>query len=171
MKELKIPLDLTCWAPEGKSIHQFITLVWQQENIPQQWKYANIATIYKNKGDWSICANRREISLLSAAGKVLAKVMLHWFVNTISENLLLKSGFSGFRAGWSTVDMIFTHASWKRNVANNTRTCLLLLWIFLCLLILYIVISYGKCFCILKALLWQFLDGMTAKLTLGELES
>jgi len=90
-----------------RAINQFISLVWQQESIPQQWKDANLVTIYKNKGDRSICGNSRGISLLSAAGKVLAKVMLHRLVNAISENLLPESQ-SGFRAGRSTVEMIFT---------------------------------------------------------------
>ncbi len=113
-----------------KAIHKFITLVWQQKNIPQHCKDANIVTISKNKGDRSICENTRGIALLSAAGKVLASTCQYYFWNLLPESQ------SGVRAGRSTVDMIFTHASWKSNVTNNIRTCSLLLWIFPRLLIL-----------------------------------
>jgi hypothetical protein len=48
--------------------------------VPQQW-HANIVTMYKNKGDKSICGNSRGISLLAFADKV----MLHKLVNNITE--------------------------------------------------------------------------------------
>jgi len=57
-------------------LHRFITSTWYSDWVPQQWKDANIVTIYKRKGDNAICGNSRDISLLSVAGKVLAGVML-----------------------------------------------------------------------------------------------
>lgn len=59
-----------------KSLHQYVLDVWDNESLPQLWKDANIVTIYKNKGDKSLCGNSRGIALLAVAGKVLAKVML-----------------------------------------------------------------------------------------------
>lgn len=35
-------------------IHQYITRAWEDENLSQQWRDANIVAIYKNKGDKSI---------------------------------------------------------------------------------------------------------------------
>ncbi len=130
-----------------RAIHQFITLVWQLKNIPNSVRMQILSQVIKTR------ATGPSVKIVggSHSFQLQAKVMLHRLVNTISENILPESQ-SGFRAGRSTVDMIFTHASWKRNVTNNTRTCSLLLWIFPRLLILYITISYGKCYCILKAL-------------------
>ena len=45
-----------------RTLHQYITTVWTEENIPQQWKDTSIVTIYKNK---AICGNSRGISLLA----------------------------------------------------------------------------------------------------------
>lgn len=59
-----------------KDFYQYITEVWDKEYVPQKWKDANIVTIYKKKDDKSLCGNSRGISLLSVAGKTLAKIML-----------------------------------------------------------------------------------------------
>ena len=67
---------------------------------------ANIVTLYKNKGDRCDCNNYRGISLLSIVGKVFARVTL-----TRLQNLALQvypESQCGFRAGRSTVDMIFS---------------------------------------------------------------
>ena len=56
-------------------LHRFIAYSWNSRHVPQQWKDADIVTIYKRKGDYkTVCGNNRGISLLSAAGKVLARV-------------------------------------------------------------------------------------------------
>ena len=65
-----------------------------------------IVTIYKKKRDRNDCGNHRGISLLSTAGKILAKIILGR-IQDISENVLPESQ-CGFRANRSTVDMIFT---------------------------------------------------------------
>ena len=89
-----------------RTLHRYISEVWRQECVPQQWKDANIVTIYKNKGDKSVCSNSRGISLLATAGKVLAKVMLRRLISTISERVTPESQ-CGFRKDRGTVDMIF----------------------------------------------------------------
>lgn len=89
-----------------RAIYRFISLVWQEECIPQQWKDANIITIYKNKGDKSVCGNSWGIALLSGAGKVLSKNMLHRLINTITEDLLPESQ-CGFGKNRGRMDMIF----------------------------------------------------------------
>jgi len=43
-------------------LHRFITSTWSSGCVPQQWKDANIVTIYKHKGDKAICGNSRGIS-------------------------------------------------------------------------------------------------------------
>ena len=74
--------------------------------MPDDWKSSLIISVYKNKGDRSICDNSRGISLLSVAGKVLAKVMLHRLVEKVAEQILHETQ-CGFRPGRSTTDMIF----------------------------------------------------------------
>jgi len=54
-------------------LHKFICDIWLAEELPQKWKDATIVTIYKKKGDKSLCGNYRGISLLSVAGKLLAE--------------------------------------------------------------------------------------------------
>jgi hypothetical protein len=67
---------------------------------------AKIITLYKNKGDKSDCNNYRGISLLSIIGKVFAKVILTR-LHKLAERVYPESQ-CGFRAGRSTVDMIFS---------------------------------------------------------------
>ena len=90
-----------------RAIFHFIADVWKHGAVPQQWRDANIVTIYKGKGEKSVCGNSRGISLLSVAGKVLAKVMLCRLIRSVTEHLLPESQ-CGFRKNRSTVDMIFT---------------------------------------------------------------
>ena len=74
--------------------------------MPDSWKNAIIITIYKNKGDKTICGNSRGISLLGTAGKVLAKLLLNRLITHITERILPETQ-CGFRSNRSTVDMIF----------------------------------------------------------------
>ena len=52
-----------------KCMFNFITAVWSAERVPQQWKDANIISIYKREGDQAICGNSRGISLLSTVAR------------------------------------------------------------------------------------------------------
>ena len=81
-------------------------LCWENGNVPQGFKDATIISIYKNKGDRSQCGNHRGISLLSVAGKVLAKMLLSR-LQKVADRVLPESQ-CGFRSSRSTNDMIFT---------------------------------------------------------------
>ena len=87
-------------------LHEIITVIWENAAVPNSWKDAILITIYKNKGDKSLCGNSRGIALLGTAGKVFARILLKRLVNTISESVLPESQ-CGFRANRSTIDMIF----------------------------------------------------------------
>ncbi|KAI8506599.1 hypothetical protein Bbelb_160260 [Branchiostoma belcheri] len=78
---------------------------WEDGAVPQDFKDAMIVTIYKRKGDRRDCGNSRGISLLSIAGKLLAKVALSR-LQVISEEILPESQ-CGFRPDRGTTDMIF----------------------------------------------------------------
>lgn len=89
-----------------RRLHLLICHIWEGETLPQDWKDADIVVIYKQKGDRAVCGNSRGISLLSIAGKVLAKIMLNRLVKYISEAALPETQ-CGFRKTRSTTDMIF----------------------------------------------------------------
>lgn len=87
-------------------LHRLLCLCWKEGSVPQDMRNANIVTLYKNKGDRSDCNNYRGISLLSIAGKLFARVALKR-LQVLAEKLYPESQ-AGFRAGRSTLDMIFT---------------------------------------------------------------
>ena len=95
-------------------LHPLIRAVWEAEEIPQQWKDARIVSIYKRKGDRAICGNSRGISLLSVAGKILAKVLLTRLNMYIVDRVCPESQ-CGFRRERGTVDLVF--------VGDNSRKC------------------------------------------------
>ena len=80
--------------------------MWAQEKIPQELKDASIIHLYKRKGNRNDCNNHRGISLLSIAGKILARLLLNRLNKHLERDLLPESQ-CGFRAGRSTADMIF----------------------------------------------------------------
>ena len=95
------------WGPElHVKLHDLLVCCWEQGKLPQDLRDAVIITLYKNKGEKSDCSNYREITLLSIAGKVLARVLLNRLVPTIAEENLPESQ-CGFRANRGTTDMVF----------------------------------------------------------------
>ena len=87
-------------------LHDLLCLCWEQGYIPQDMRDSIIITLYKNKGDRSDCNNYRGISLLSIIGKVFARVALARLQALASR--VYPESQCGFRAGRSTVDMIFS---------------------------------------------------------------
>ena len=80
--------------------------MWNRGQVPQQLKDAHVVHIYKRKGNRQSCDNHRGISLLSVAGKILARVLLNRLLQHLEQGLLPESQ-CGFRAGRGTADMIF----------------------------------------------------------------
>ena len=54
-------------------LSDLVELIWKEGFVPQDFKDTIIVHIYKRKGDCSCCDNHRGISLLSIAGKILAR--------------------------------------------------------------------------------------------------
>ena len=113
--------------------------------VPQDFRDALIVTIYKKKGDRSECGNHRGISLLSIVGKVFAKIILKR-LQRASEEALPESQ-SGFRAGRSTVDMIFSLRQLQEKAIEQHRP-------------LYIVfVDFSKAFdTVDRPTLWKVLE-------------
>lgn len=159
-----------------RRLHLLIQNIWEHGTLPQDWKDANIVVIYKQKGDRAVCGNSRGISLLSIAGKVLAKIMLSRLVEHISETVLPETQ-CGFRKTRSTTDMVFV----LRQLLEKSREHHKDLFV--------AFIDLSKAFdTINRELLWKHLskigvppkflsilqqlhDGMQARVLMGELQS
>lgn len=81
--------------------------IWREEAVPQEFRDANIIHLYKNKGERAVCDNHRGISLLSVAGKILARVLLARLSDHVLQANVISESQCGFRSERSTVDMIF----------------------------------------------------------------
>ena len=73
--------------------------------VPLIWKEANVTPIFK-KDDPSAVSNYRPISLLSAVGKVLEKVVHKHLFNYVRDHDILTAMQSGFIPGDSTVNQL-----------------------------------------------------------------
>ena len=85
---------------------ELFKLIWEKKALPQDFKDASIVHLYKKKGNRQACDNHRGISLLSIAGKILARVLLNR-LNAHLEKGYLPESQCGFRANRGTIDMIF----------------------------------------------------------------
>ncbi|XP_014786804.1 uncharacterized protein LOC106881092 [Octopus bimaculoides] len=82
---------------------RYLQKIWEKKQIPQDLKDTVIVTIFK-KGDRSLCGNYRGISLLSIAGKIIARFLLR--LQAVTESVFPESQ-CGFRRSSGTIDMIF----------------------------------------------------------------
>ena len=74
--------------------------------MPKEFRNATFVSLFKNRGSKTDCGNYRGISLLSVAGKILARVILNHLITNILEKKLPEAQ-CGFRPNRSTTDMIF----------------------------------------------------------------
>ena len=89
--------------PVAEKLTELFYIIWRKEAIPEEFKDATIIHLFKRKGNPQVCDNHRGISLLSIAGKILARVLL----NRLNEHLE-QSGASVDSGKTGTIDMIFT---------------------------------------------------------------
>ena len=78
---------------------------WTEENLPQDWKLAEVVPLYKNKGKRSECGNYRGISLLSVPGKVVASIILNRCKD--AHDQVLREEQCGFRKSRGCTDQLF----------------------------------------------------------------
>lgn len=117
-----LPAEVLKYGGEAvvESLHELFSVIWRRGIVPRQWKNANIISIYKKKGDCAVCDNSRGISLLSVAGKVLARIMLMRLLECVAEDVLPESQ-CGFRRQRSTVDMIFVARQLQEKCREQNR--------------------------------------------------
>ena len=125
-----------------QTLHSFFKSCWDEAELPQDFKDAKIVTIFK-KGDRSQCGNYRGISLLSAADKILAKVLLSRLQQ--AANKILPESQCGFRANRSTIDAIFTLRQLQEKSIEQQRPLFM------------VFIDFTKAFdTVNRELLWNF---------------
>ena len=86
-------------------ITRLMEKIWEKGEVPQDFKDASIVSLFK-QGKKTLCDNYRGISLLSVAGKILARVILNRINHHITDVVCSESQ-CGFRKGRGTIDMIF----------------------------------------------------------------
>ena len=94
--------------PVAEKLTEFFHIMWRKEAIPQKFKDATIIYLFKRKGNPQVCDNHRGSSLLSIAGKILARVLLNRLNEHLEQSGLLPENQCGFRKDRGTTDMIFT---------------------------------------------------------------
>ena len=72
-----IPAEIykTGGPPVAEKLTELFHIMWRKEAIRQEFKDATIIHLFKWKGNSQVCDNHRGISLLSIAGKILARVL------------------------------------------------------------------------------------------------
>ncbi|XP_054085666.1 LINE-1 retrotransposable element ORF2 protein isoform X1 [Zeugodacus cucurbitae] len=112
----RLPAELFKYGGEEliRCMHQLLCRIWSEESMPDDWNLSVLCPIHK-KGDPTICANYRGISLLNIAYKVLSSVLCERLKPTV--NKLIGPYQCGFRPGKSTTDQIFT----MRQILEKTR--------------------------------------------------
>ena len=94
--------------------------MWRKEAIPQDFKDASIIHLYKRKGNPQVCDNHSGISLLSFAGKILAKILLNRLNAHLDQAGLIPESQCGFRKDRGTIDMIFTARQLQEKCQEQT---------------------------------------------------
>ena len=74
--------------------------MWNEEHLPQELRDATIVHIYKRKGNRQSCDNHSGITLLSIAGKILARVLLNRLLDHLEQGHLpeIQCGFGAWNS-------------------------------------------------------------------------
>ena len=102
---------------------QLLNSVWQEEQVPSDWKRGIIVKIPK-KGDLSNCANWRGITLLTVIGKILSQIIYNRMKDAMFGVLCEEQ--AGFREGRGCADQIFVLRNiveqceeWRKSLVLN----------------------------------------------------
>ena len=85
-------------------LHQLLSLIWEEERIPEDWCKGLIVKLPKN-GDLTNCSNWRGITLMPTAAKVMGKVIIKGISKGVDKKLRKEQ--AGFRSGRSKIEQIF----------------------------------------------------------------
>ena len=127
LKDEKAPggdgIQAEVWKYRGCNLsnrmNRWIIKIWEEGHIPQAWKDAIIVTIYK-KEDRTECGNYRGIYLLSAAGKIFARILLNRLSSYITPEVVPET-HCDFPSNRSTVHMIFCVQQFQAKCIEQDR--------------------------------------------------
>ena len=125
LDNLPIELILAGGGAAREALVQLTRRIWDNGTIPSDFKIANIITIFK-KGDRSNCNNYRGISLLSAAGKCFACILLSRLL-VLAEEVLPESQCR-FRSARGTTDKIFCARQLQEKAREQRGPLLYIFW-------------------------------------------
>ena len=106
--------------PAAEKLAELFHIMWRKEAMLQEIKDAKITHLFTSKGNPQICDNYRVISLLSVAGKILARVLLNRLNEHLEQSGLLQESQCGFRKDIGTIDMIFTPRQLQEKCQEQT---------------------------------------------------
>lgn len=92
-------------ADEVTTVEMLYQNIWEEEDIPSEWKEGHLIKLPK-KGDLSSCSNYRGITLLSTPGKTFNRVLLNRMKDAVDPHL--RDQQAGFRKSRSCTDQITT---------------------------------------------------------------
>ena len=94
--------------PVAENLTELFQINWRKEAITKKFRDAIIIHLFKRKGNLQVCDSHRGVSLLSVAGKILARVQLNWLNEYLEQSGILPEIQCGFRKDRKTIGMIFT---------------------------------------------------------------
>ncbi len=86
-------------------MHELIKRIWNDEELPEEWKTSIICPIYK-KGDKLECGNYRGIGLLNIVYKIFANILYKRLLPY--KESIIGEYQCGFRVGRSTSDQLLS---------------------------------------------------------------
>ena len=89
---------------QGEILLTIMNNMVKKKTIPESWKIAPVAMLYKGKGEKSDPYNYRPITLLSCVYKVYSGIMTDRLNKWIEDNNILHNTQFGFRKGQDTSD-------------------------------------------------------------------
>ena len=92
-------------GPGCKWALELCNIIWDRKKIPDDWRTARVATLYK-KGDPALCDNYRPISLLAVGYKLFAAMLLRRLKRAGAEQRVWSTQ-CGFKSSTGTVDALF----------------------------------------------------------------
>lgn len=87
---------------------KLINCIFDTGYIPETWLIGAIKPIFKKKGSPLDPSNYRPITILSCLSKLFTSILNERITQFLNNNSILTENQSGFRAGYSTSDHVFT---------------------------------------------------------------
>ena len=99
-----------CKKEVSTKLMDIFNISLRTREVPGAWKTANVVPIFK-KGDRSIVANYRPVSLTSTVGKLLESIIAKNIRDHLDKFNLIKDTQHGFRNGYSCLTNLLTFFS------------------------------------------------------------